>query len=151
MTGVQTCALPIFTLNPIAFNGLAIPNQQVAFGTGTGISSSVMLTHNGAYLEVNNSTSQGITQIESSYIIVGSNQYQVFGRVAAGTGAPSYVTLNPIAFNGLAIPNQQIVFGTGTGISSSVGLKYNGTYLEVTIHERDYTDREFLYNCREQS
>ena len=32
-----------------------------------------MITYNGAYLEVNNSTSQGITQIESSYIIVGSN------------------------------------------------------------------------------
>ena len=66
-----------------------------------------------------------------SFNLSNCNQYQVFGRVVAGTGAPSYVTLNPIAFNGLAIPNQQIVFGTGTGISSSVGLKYNGTYLEV--------------------
>ncbi len=61
-----------------------------------------------------------------SFNLSNCNQYQVFGRVAAGTGAPSYVPLNPIAFNGLAIPNYQIVYGTGTGVSSNVELKYNG-------------------------
>jgi hypothetical protein len=59
-----------------------------------------------------------------SFNLSNCNQYQVFGRVVAGTGAPSYVPLNPIAFNGLAIPNREVVFGTGTGISSSSGFKY---------------------------
>lgn len=59
-----------------------------------------------------------------SFNLSNCNQYQVFGRVVAGTGAPSYVPLNPIAFNGLAIPNREVVFGTGTGVSSSSGFKY---------------------------
>ena len=54
-----------------------------------------------------------------SFNLSNCNQYQVFGRVAAGTGAPSYVPLNPIAFNGLAIPNREVAFGTGTGITST--------------------------------
>ena len=62
-----------------------------------------------------------------SFNLSNCNQYQVFGRVAAGTGAPSYVPLNPIAFNGLAIPNQEVVFGTGTGVTSSAYFIYNYT------------------------
>ena len=54
-----------------------------------------------------------------SFNLSNCNQYQVFGRVVAGTGAPTYVTLNPIAFNGLAIPNREVAFGTGTGITST--------------------------------
>ena len=61
-----------------------------------------------------------------SFNLSNCNQYQVFGRVVAGTGAPSYVSLNPIAFNGLSLPNNQIAYGTGSGISSNVNLKYNG-------------------------
>ena len=61
-----------------------------------------------------------------SFNLSNCNQYQVFGRVVAGTGAPSYVTLNPIAFNGLSLPNNQIAYGTGSGISSNGNLKYNG-------------------------
>ena len=61
-----------------------------------------------------------------SFNLSNCNQYQVFGRVAAGTGAPSYVPLNPIAFNGLSLPNNEIAYGTGSGISSNVNLKYNG-------------------------
>jgi hypothetical protein len=70
-----------------------------------------------------------------SFNLSNCNQYQVFGRVVAGTGAPSYVTLNPIAFNGLAIPNQQIVFGSGTGITSSANLTYTGN----NVFFGDYT------------
>jgi hypothetical protein len=61
-----------------------------------------------------------------SFNLSNCNQYQVFGRVAAGTGAPSYVPLNPIAFNGLSLPNNQIAYGTGSGISSSSYLTYTG-------------------------
>lgn len=61
-----------------------------------------------------------------SFNLSNCNQYQVFGRVAAGTGAPSYVTLNSIAFNGLSLPNNQIAYGTGTGVGSNGDLKYNG-------------------------
>lgn len=61
-----------------------------------------------------------------SFNLSNCNQYQVFGRVVAGTGAPSYVSLNPIAFNGLSLPNNQIAYGTGSGISSNGNLKYNG-------------------------
>ena len=61
-----------------------------------------------------------------SFNLSNCNQYQVFGRVVAGTGAPSYVTLNPIAFNGLSLPNNEIAYGTGSGISSNGNLKYNG-------------------------
>ena len=39
------------------------------------------------------------------------------------TGAPSYVTLNPIAFNGLSLPNNEIAYGTGSGISSNDKFK----------------------------
>lgn len=59
-----------------------------------------------------------------SFNLSNCNQYQVFGRVAAGTGAPSYVPLNPIAFNGLAIPNREVAFGNGTGITSSSLFQY---------------------------
>ena len=45
-----------------------------------------------------------------SFNLSNCNQYQVVGRVVAGTGAPSYVTLNPIAFNGLAIPSGELVY-----------------------------------------
>jgi hypothetical protein len=62
-----------------------------------------------------------------SFNLSNCNQYQVFGRVVAGTGAPSYVSLNPIAFNGLAIPNREVVFGTGTGVTSSAYFIYNYT------------------------
>lgn len=58
------------------------------------------------------------------FTLLNCNQYQVFGRVAAGTGLPSYVTLNPIAFSGLAIPNREVVFGTGSGVGSHSGFKY---------------------------
>ena len=61
-----------------------------------------------------------------SFNLSNCNQYQVFGRVVAGTGAPSYVPLNPIAFNGLSLPNNQIAYGTGSGISSSSYLTYTG-------------------------
>jgi hypothetical protein len=61
-----------------------------------------------------------------SFNLSNCNQYQVFGRVVAGTGAPSYVTLNSIAFNGLSLPNNQIAYGTGSGISSSSYLTYTG-------------------------
>jgi hypothetical protein len=61
-----------------------------------------------------------------SFNLSNCNQYQVFGRVVAGTGAPSYVSLNPIAFNGLSLPNNEIAYGTGSGISSNGDLKYNG-------------------------
>jgi hypothetical protein len=70
-----------------------------------------------------------------SFNLSNCNQYQVFGRVVAGTGAPSFVPLNPIAFNGLAIPNQQIVFGSGTGITSSANLTYTGN----NVFFGDYT------------
>ena len=59
-----------------------------------------------------------------SFNLSNCNQYQVFGRVVAGTGAPSYVSLNPIAFNGLAIPNREVAFGNGTGITSSSLFQY---------------------------
>lgn len=59
-----------------------------------------------------------------SFNLSNCNQYQVFGRVVAGTGAPSYVPLNPIAFNGLAIPNREVAFGNGTGITSSSLFQY---------------------------
>ena len=53
-----------------------------------------------------------------SFNLSNCNQYQVFGRVVAGTGAPTYVSLNPIAFNGLAIPSGELVYGTGTSVTS---------------------------------
>ena len=59
-----------------------------------------------------------------SFNLSNCNQYQVFGRVVAGTGAPSYVSLNPIAFNGLAITNREVAFGNGTGITSSSLFQY---------------------------
>ena len=70
-----------------------------------------------------------------SFNLSNCNQYQVFGRVAAGTGAPSYVTLNPIAFNGLAIPTSEVAFGSGIGIISDSKFLYylNGA---ITIGTR---------------
>mgnify|MGYP000122483691 CR=1 FL=1 len=68
-----------------------------------------------------------------SFNLSNCNQYQVFGRVAAGTGAPSYVPLNPIAFNGLAIPNREVVFGTGTGITSNPNLTFDVATYRLSI------------------
>jgi hypothetical protein len=68
-----------------------------------------------------------------SFNLSNCNQYQVFGRVVAGTGAPSYVTLNPIAFNGLAIPNREVVFGTGTGITSNPNLTFDVATCRLSI------------------
>ncbi|MCA9329313.1 hypothetical protein KDA11_01590, partial [Candidatus Saccharibacteria bacterium] len=68
-----------------------------------------------------------------SFNLSNCNQYQVFGRVAAGTGAPSYVTLNPIAFNGLVIPNREVVFGTGTGITSNPNLTFDVATYRLSI------------------
>jgi hypothetical protein len=68
-----------------------------------------------------------------SFNLSNCNQYQVFGRVVAGTGAPSYVTLNPIAFNGLAIPNREVVFGTGTGITSNPNLTFDVATYRLSI------------------
>ena len=54
------------------------------------------------------------------------------GRVVAGTGAPSYVSLNPIAFNGLAIPNREVVFGTGPGVTSTSNFQFTtGNSLKI--------------------
>ena len=67
-----------------------------------------------------------------SFNLSNCNQYQVFGRVVAGTGAPTYVSLNPIAFNGLAIPNREVVFGTGTGITSTSNFQFTtGNSLKI--------------------
>ncbi|RTL04436.1 hypothetical protein EKK58_10540 [Candidatus Dependentiae bacterium] len=67
-----------------------------------------------------------------SFNLSNCNQYQVFGRVVAGTGAPSYVSLNPIAFNGLAIPNREVAFGTGTGITSTSNFQFTtGNSLKI--------------------
>ena len=67
-----------------------------------------------------------------SFNLSNCNQYQVFGRVVAGTGAPSYVPLNPIAFNGLAIPNREVAFGNGTGITSTSNFQFTtGNSLKI--------------------
>ena len=67
-----------------------------------------------------------------SFNLSNCNQYQVFGRVVAGTGAPSYVSLNPIAFNGLAIPNREVAFGNGTGITSTSNFQFTtGNSLKI--------------------
>ena len=67
-----------------------------------------------------------------SFNLSNCDQYQVFGRVVAGTGAPTYVTLNPIAFNGLAIPNREVAFGTGTGITSTSNFQFTtGNSLKI--------------------
>ena len=71
-----------------------------------------------------------------SFNLSNCNQYQVFGRVVAGTGAPSYVTLNSIAFNGLSLPNNQIAYGTGTGVSSNPYYLYKSLSASVTIGTR---------------
>ena len=68
-----------------------------------------------------------------SFNLSNCNQYQVFGRVVAGTGAPSYVTLNPIAFNGLAIPNREVAFGNGTGITSNPNLTFDVATYRLSI------------------
>jgi hypothetical protein len=86
-----------------------------------------------------------------SFNLSNCNQYQVFGRVAAGTGAPSYVSLNPIAFNGLAIPSGELVYGTGTSVTSlnkyrvvagegivsgdGIGVAYFGMYAGNGVNE----------------
>ena len=86
-----------------------------------------------------------------SFNLSNCNQYQVFGRVVAGTGAPSYVTLNPIAFNGLAIPSGELVYGTGTSVTSlnkyrvvagegivsgdGIGVAYFGMYAGNGVNE----------------
>lgn len=67
-----------------------------------------------------------------SFNLSNCNQYQVFGRVVAGTGAPSYVTLNPIAFNGFAIPNREVVFGNGPGVTSTSNFQFTtGNSLKI--------------------
>ena len=86
-----------------------------------------------------------------SFNLSNCNQYQVFGRVVAGTGAPSYVPLNPIAFNGLAIPSGELVYGTGTSVTSlnkyrvvagegivsgdGIGVAYFGMYAGNGVNE----------------
>lgn len=86
-----------------------------------------------------------------SFNLSNCNQYQVFGRVVAGTGAPSYVSLNPIAFNGLAIPSGELVYGTGTSVTSlnkyrvvagegivsgdGIGVAYFGMYAGNGVNE----------------
>ena len=59
-----------------------------------------------------------------SYTFNNISQYQVWGRVAAGSGQPSFVTLSPVAFTGIAEPDRQIVYGTGIGVDSSANFKY---------------------------
>ena len=86
-----------------------------------------------------------------SFNLSNCNQYQVFGRVVAGTGTPSYVSLNPIAFNGLAIPSGELVYGTGTSVTSlnkyrvvagegivsgdGIGIAYFGMYAGNGVNE----------------
>ena len=67
-----------------------------------------------------------------SFNLSNCNQYQVFGRVVAGTGAPTYVSLNPIAFNGLSLPNREVAFGNGTGITSTSNFQFTtGNSLKI--------------------
>jgi hypothetical protein len=72
-------------------------------------------------------------------------------RVNTGATALEYVTLNPIAFNGLAIPSGELVYGTGTSVTSlnkyrvvagegivsgdGIGVAYFGMYAGNGVNE----------------
>lgn len=79
-----------------------------------------------------------------SFNLSNCNQYQVFGRVASGTGVPSYVSLNPIAFNGLSIPNTQIVFGTGSGVASDSDLTWDYGNNRMTFTANTNSTQTFI-------
>lgn len=70
-----------------------------------------------------------------SFNLSNCNQYQVFGRVVAGTGAPSYVPLNPIAFNGVA--------GKYVALSDA-DAGYSGQLSAVNLN--DYTKTQVIYS-----
>ena len=101
----------------IDINGDAMQIEGSAPGTVTEVSS------DNATPLFNVTVATPTTTPHFSYTFNNISQYQVWGRVAAGTGLPSYVTLNPIAFSGLAIPNREVVVGTGTWGGSHSGFK----------------------------
>ena len=170
------------SLNPIAFNGLAIPSGELVYGTGTSVTSlnkyrvvagegivsgdGIGIAYFGMY--AGNGVDEGgalrikrgsnfVTYIGSDCaafggnndnttifaygnnsvniatnsvrrLIVDGNGYVTINNIPDASSATDILvsnsnviskrTLNPIAFNGLAIPSGELVYGTGTSVTS---------------------------------